>query len=194
MEFDRALRSESIRAHVYAATFLAAEGKSGSPYLAQLLSRCSAIDPNFSAISDDEQRLLSRGATSMATIVNAVGYQRADALHTKTLQWIISLAGSHHIEIAGTSIHALSAFGVPPQETRTTLERLTQSARRADDDPLVTCRGTAFRCLTEINRLFVVPSLDTPACRDHVALLKRWLETAPDNAKLIEEVRWLTGS
>ncbi len=128
----------------------------------------------------------------MATIVNAVGYECADTLHENVLQWIISLSTSRHIGIAGTSIHALSTLGVPPQETRTTLEHLIQSARRADDYALVTCRGTAFRCLAKIDRQFVKPYLDTPACRDHVELLKHWLEADPANAKLTEELNWLT--
>lgn len=192
LDFDRALRSDSIRAHVYAATFLAAEGKSGAPYLSELLSRCRSINPNSDVLSDDQQRLLSRGATSMATVVRAVGYDYADAVHAGVLQWIISLTTSRHIQIAGTSIHALATLGFPPQETRTTLEHLIRSDRRSDDYPLITCRGTAFRCLAEINRQFVDPFLDTPACHDHVTLLKCWLEHVPDDANLIEQLNWLT--
>ncbi len=129
----------------------------------------------------------------MARIVNAVGYDGADTVHASVLQWIVSLSTSRYIEIAGTSIHALSTLGVPPEETRTTLEHLIQSERRPDDYPLVTCRGTAFRCLAAIDRQFVAPYLDTPACSDHVALLKHWLENAPDNRKLLKELQWLTG-
>tara|TARA_R100000365_G_C2701300_1_gene39720 strand:- start:65 stop:646 length:582 start_codon:yes stop_codon:yes gene_type:complete len=192
LDFDRALRSDSIRAQAYAAIFLAAEGESGSPYIAQLLSRCKAIDLNVSELTNFEQRLVSHGAMSLSTIVNASGYDDANALHASILEWLLSLPTCRHIRIAGTSIHALALLGVPPHETRARLEELIGSARRPDDYPLVTCRGTAFRCLAEINREFVEPYVDTPACADHVALLTHWLENAPGNPKLIDELNWLT--
>ncbi|TWT85071.1 hypothetical protein CA13_65530 [Planctomycetes bacterium CA13] len=194
MDFDRALRSDSIRAQAYAATFLAAEGGSGSPYIAQLLSRCKAIDLNVSELSNFEQRLVSHGAMSLCTIVNASGYDGADRLHASILEWIHSLPTCRHIQIAGTSIHALSLLGVPPQETRKRLEELIGSDRRPDDYPLVTLRGTAFRCLAGIDRQFVERFLDTPACADHITLLTHWLENAPGDPNLIEELNWLTRS
>ncbi len=134
---------------------------------------------------------MTYGALSAASIVNAVGYDDDDTLHRSVVQWIIGLTRNHHIKVAGTSIHAIGIVGIPPSETRKCLEDLIQTDRRPDDFELVTCRGTAFRCLAAIDRQLAFPYLDTPACRDHITLVSHWLDERPNDRQFIDELTWM---
>jgi len=195
LDFDRALTSDSIKSHSAAAVFLWAEGADGCEHVQKLLECCQAVDLANSKLAKIEENLVGRGARSLATIVNAVGYDESDSLHRAVVDWLLHLTYNQHIQIAAYGIHAIGDLGIPPEAIRCRLEELIVADRRADDHGVITCRAIAFRSLAGINRALARPYVESPACAEFISAIDHWKSEYPDNIRrrdeLIDEIAWL---
>ena len=175
MDYAARLQSDSIRSQLSAAVFLGGEGADGVPFVPALLTACGRIDPNRPVMSCYEAWLLSSGAMSFGSVLNAVGFDESDSLHCDALDWLLRLSHAQNPEPVAGSIYGLERVGIPPIEVRNRLCELVVAERRCHDHPVVTARALAFRALSRIDRRTAQAYVVSAACREYLACIDHWI-------------------
>ncbi|QDT67965.1 hypothetical protein MalM25_08740 [Planctomycetes bacterium MalM25] len=197
MDFTARLQSESMKVRSTAAVFLGNEGADGVRHLPALLTACSRVDLDRTILCWDEAMLLCSVAMSTGAILNAVGFDHSDSLHSDALDWLLALSRAQHPEPVGGAIYGLERVGIPPIEVRDRLCELVVAERSARDYPVVTTRAVAFRVLSRIDRTTAQDYVASAACREYLACIDHWVEQLSPDRKaacredLRRESQWL---
>lgn len=186
------MESESISRQCAGALFLRAEGSSGASCLPLLLERCKSIEIDDADLDNVEKMLVAYGAISLGTIVNEIGYDPSNELHTEVKAWLLRITSSRHNEISAFAMYGIGDLAVSDEEVLDRLVELVQSKRSSNDVEIISLRGIAFRILAQLDQSQARTLVDTPACREFLDAVQEWRAVNPDERQLEMKSHGLT--